>query len=123
MAIERVPGWMVHLEEEDVLFIRKFVQALGSHKEMGKVYGVSPATVKLRLEKLVQNIQISEQLPDEPYIALIKRLAVNERLDYDAARVLINEYKKLHETKTAEVKAVETVAEPTEAEEVGGDSH
>ena len=31
---------------------------------------------------------------DSPYIALIKRLAVNERLDFDTAKLLIAAYKK-----------------------------
>lgn len=32
----------------------------------------------------------------EPYIALIKRLAVNEKVDFDTAKILINEYKKIN---------------------------
>lgn len=31
---------------------------------------------------------------NEPYIALIKRLAVNDKLDFDTAKILISEYKK-----------------------------
>ena len=30
-----------------------------------------------------------------PQIALIKRLAINEKLDFDTAKVLISEYKKV----------------------------
>ena len=41
--------------------------------------------------------QLGEQIENEPYIALIKRLAVKDKLDFDTAKLLINEYKKLRE--------------------------
>ena len=95
MPIEIVPEWMVSLEDEDITFIKKFLLASGSLKEMAQQYGVTYPTVRLRLDKLIQKIQISEDTANEPYIALIKRLAVNDKLDFDIAKILISEYKKL----------------------------
>jgi hypothetical protein len=95
MAIEIVPEWMSNLDDEDVSFIKKFILASGSLKEIAKQYGVTYPTVRLRLDKLIQKIQISENTANEPYIALIKRLAVNEKIDFETAKILINEYKKL----------------------------
>lgn len=95
MAIEIVPEWMVNLDQEDVSFIRKFLLASGSLKEIARQYDVTYPTVRLRLDKLIQKIKISEDVENEPYIALIKRLAVNERLDFETAKLLIAEYKKL----------------------------
>jgi hypothetical protein len=63
-------------------------------KEIAKQYDVSYPTVRLRLDRLIQKIRISEELDKEPYISLIKRLAVNEKLDFDTAKLLISEYKK-----------------------------
>jgi hypothetical protein len=94
MAIEIVPEWMTNLEDEDVAFIKKFLQASGSLKEVAKQYGVTYPTVRLRLDKLIQRIQIWEETANEPYIGLIKRLAVNDKLDFDTAKILITEYKK-----------------------------
>ena len=37
---------------------------------------------------------LSDDTESEPYIALIKRLAINDKLDFDTAKVLISEYKK-----------------------------
>ena len=95
MAIEIVPEWMASLEDEDVVFIKKFLQASGSLKEMAQQYGVTYPTVRLRLDKLIQKIQISEDTVNEPYVALIKRLVVNDKVDFDTAKILISEYKKL----------------------------
>ena len=94
MAIEVVPEWMVNLEEEDVTFIKKFLQSSGSLKEIAQQYNVTYPTVRLRLDKLIQKIQISEDTAAEPYIAFVKRLVVNDKVDFDVAKMLISEYKK-----------------------------
>ncbi|MCL2674281.1 MAG: DUF2089 domain-containing protein [Defluviitaleaceae bacterium] len=95
MAIEVVPDWMANLEDEDVAFIKKFLLASGSLKEIANQYEVTYPTVRLRLDKLIQKIQISEDISNEPYISLIKRLAVNDKIDFDTAKILISEYKKI----------------------------
>ncbi len=95
MGIEVVPEWMINLDNEDVSFIKKFLLASGSLKEIANQYGVTYPTVRLRLDKLIQKIQISEDAANEPYIALIKRLALNDKVDFDTAKLLISEYKKM----------------------------
>lgn len=94
MAIEVVPDWMASLEDEDVSFIKKFLLASGSLKEIAQQYGVTYPTVRLRLDKLIQKIQIAEDISNEPYVALIKRMAIADKLDFDTAKILITEYKK-----------------------------
>lgn len=94
MAIEVVPEWMAGLEDEDVAFIKKFLLASGSLKEVAGQYGVTYPTVRLRLDKLIQKIRLSETAEKDPYIALVKRLAVDDKLDFDTAKLLIGEYKK-----------------------------
>lgn len=92
-----LPGWMAGLEDEDAAFIKKFVLASGSLKEMAKEYGVSYPTVRLRLDRLIQKIRLSETAEADPYVALVKRLAVDDKLDFDTAKLLLSEYKKTKE--------------------------
>ena len=94
MSVEVVPEWMAGLEEEDVEFIRKFLLASGSLKEMAGVYGVTYPTVRLRLDRLIQKIHISETAEADSYVSLIKRLAVDDKLDFDTAKILIGEYRR-----------------------------
>lgn len=94
MAIEIVPDWIAGLDDEDVAFIKKFLMASGSLKEIANQYGVTYPTVRLRLDKLIQKIQIVEDNNNEPYISLIKKLAIDDKLDFDTAKILIHEYKK-----------------------------
>ena len=92
-----VPEWMAELEEEDVAFIRRFLLASGSLKEVAGAYGVSYPTVRLRLDRLIQKIKLSDERAADPYVALIKRLAVNDKVDFEAAKLLISEYRKIKE--------------------------
>lgn len=94
MSIEMVPEWMAELEEEDVVFLKKFVLASGSLKEVAAQYGVTYPTVRLRLDRLIQKIRLGEEVAADPYIATIKRLVLNEKLDFDTAKVLIGAYKQ-----------------------------
>lgn len=97
MAFDVLPEWLNNLEEEDISFIKKFLLSSGSLKEVAAIYGVTYPTVRLRLDRLIQKIQISEENAKEPYISLIKRMAVNEKIDFETAKILISEYKKLKE--------------------------
>jgi len=94
MGINIVPAWMVDLEEEDITFIKNFILASGSLKEMAGQYKVTYPTVRLRLDRLIQNIQMNESKEADPYVALVKRLALKEKIDFDTAKMLIQEYKK-----------------------------
>ena len=97
VAIEIVPEWMLNLADEDVSFIKKFILASGSLKEIANQYSVTYPTVRLRLDRLIQKIQISEDNTNEPNISLVKRLVVDDKLDFDTAKILISEYKKMKE--------------------------
>lgn len=92
--MEILPGWMSELDEGDMTFIKRFLLASGSLKEMAREYGVTYPTVRLRLDRLIQKIKMADNAESEPYVALIKRLALDDKLDFDTAKLLINEYKK-----------------------------
>ena len=92
--MESIPIWLADLEDEDAAFIKKFVLASGSLKEVAALYGVSYPTVRLRLDRLIQKIKISETAEADPYVSLVKRLAVDDKLDFDTAKILIGEYRK-----------------------------
>ena len=92
-----IPGWMAELEDEDLAFVKKFILASGSLKEVASVYGVSYPTVRLRLDRLIQKIRLSETAEADPYVSLVKRLAVDDKLDFDTAKILITEYRKTKE--------------------------
>ena len=89
--------WLSNLTDEDINFAKNFIMASGSLKEVAQIYHVTYPTVRLRLDKVIQKIQINDTIEKEPYISLIKKLAVDDKLDFDTAKILINEYKKIKE--------------------------
>ena len=92
-----IPVWMAELEDEDLTFIKKFLLASGSLKEVASLYGVSYPTVRLRLDRLIQKIHLTENAEADPYVSLVKRLAVDDKLDFDTAKLLITEYRRTKE--------------------------
>ena len=92
-----MPVWMAELEDEDLTFIKKFILASGSLKEVAALYGVSYPTVRLRLDRLIQKIQLTETAEADPSVCLVKRLAVDDKLDFDTAKLLITEYRRTKE--------------------------
>ena len=92
-----MPAWMAEMDEEDLAFVKKFLLSSGSLKEVAALYGVSYPTVRLRLDRLIQKIRLSETAEADPYVSLVKRLAVDDKLDFDTAKILITEYRKVKE--------------------------
>ena len=92
-----IPDWLSALEDEDLVFVKKFLLASGSLKEMARQYGVTYPTVRLRLDRLIQKIQLTETAEADPYVCLVKRLAVDDKLDFDTAKLLITEYRRTKE--------------------------
>ncbi len=94
LSVNVLPDWLSNLDDEDIAFSKKFLLASGSLKEIAQIYGVTYPTVRLRLDRLIQKIQLNDDNAAEPYISMIKRFAINEKLDYGTAKILISEYKK-----------------------------
>ena len=92
-----LPAWMAELDAEDLEFTKKFLLSSGSLKEVAALYGVSYPTVRLRLDRLIQKIRLTETVEADPYVSLVKRLAVDDRLDFETAKILITEYRKTKE--------------------------
>ena len=95
IILNSLPKWLTNLEEEDLNFIKKFILSSGSLKEVAKLYEVTYPTVRLRLDKLIQKIKINEEKSEDPYISLIKDLALKDKMDFDTAKLLITEYKNI----------------------------
>lgn len=95
MALNVSPEWLSNLDDEDLNFVKKFIMASGSLKEIAQLYNVTYPTVRLRLDRLIQKIGLHDKNENEPYVSLIKRLAVDDKLDLDTAKILISEYKRI----------------------------
>ena len=94
MSIELLPEWMTGLEEEDAAFIKRFILASGSLKEVAGQYGVTYPTVRLRLDRLIQKNQADRGHRCRPLHRHHQTAGDERKLDLDTAKVLIAAYKK-----------------------------
>jgi hypothetical protein len=50
--------WVDFLSPEDLAFLKRFILASGSQKELAQAYSVSYPTVRLRLSRLIEKIRV-----------------------------------------------------------------
>ena len=93
-GLNHVQNWILSLEREDIEFIKNIVINSGSLKELAKFYDVSYPTVRGRLDKLIQNIEINDRLENEEFISFIKKLSINDRISLEDAKLIIEKYKR-----------------------------
>jgi len=95
--MKQMPVWITTLEEDELQFVKRFVLASGSLKEMAAQYGVTYPTVRSRLNQIIGKIKLSEENREDPYVTLIKRMVMEGKVDFEAAAVLIREYRERKE--------------------------
>ena len=86
--------WTECLGDEDLEFARQFIMASGSLKEMASRYGVSYPTIRLRLDRLIQKIESSRE-DDDAFVSLVKGMAIDDRMDFEATRQIIDAHRQL----------------------------
>lgn len=91
--MKEVPLWITELEDDELKFIKNFVLASGSLKEMADIYGVTYPTVRARLNNIIGKVKMSGENREDSYVKLIKRMVIEGKLDFEAAAVLIQEYR------------------------------
>lgn len=91
--MKEIPVWVTSLEDDELQFIKRFVLASGSLKEMADIYKVTYPTVRNRLNHVIGKIKMTEDIQEDSYISLIKKLAIDEKIDFEAAAILIQEYR------------------------------
>ena len=58
------PAWVSVLGEDDLLFLKRFLLASGSLKQLAEVYGVSYPTIRNRLDRLIERVNAVETPAD-----------------------------------------------------------
>jgi hypothetical protein len=89
------PGrtWINELEDEDLSFIKRFVLASGSLKELATVYGISYPTVRLRLDRLINKIKLLDRQDiTSPFERLLRVQHVEGKIDRETLKVLLEAY-------------------------------
>lgn len=94
MEVSKIPAWVLELDIEDMEFIKNFIIHSGSLKEISKVYDVSYPTVRIRLDRLIQKIKLNDEIENEGFIQFIKQLSIDDRINLEEAKLIIEKYKQ-----------------------------
>lgn len=82
--------WTDILEPEELVFVRRFVLASGSLKEMAEEYGVSYPTIRLRLDDLIAKIRRSvKEKPVTELRRVVRQMVEDGELDLPEARKIL----------------------------------
>ena len=82
--------WTDLLEPDELVFVRRFILASGSLKEMAQEYGVSYPTIRQRLDELIGKIR--RGMKEKPLSALrrlVRQMVENGELDLPEARKIL----------------------------------
>ena len=93
ITMNQLPLWITELDESELNFIKNFVLSSGSLKQMAKEYEVTYPTIRSHLDAVIKKIELGEQSEEDPYVKLIKGMVIEGSIEFDAAAVLIREYK------------------------------
>lgn len=92
MDRNELPDWLLKLDKEDIEFMKNFVLESGSLKSIAKMYDVSYPTVRIRLNTLIQKIELASQEENSGLINYVKSLAIDEKISLEDAKKIIKLY-------------------------------
>ena len=85
--------WIDSVSDEDLAFLKRFLLASGSLKELAKAYGISYPTVRLRLDRLIQKVKvIDDQRIVSEFERRLRTLFAEGRLDMATLNELLSAY-------------------------------
>ncbi len=87
--------WLEALDDEDLSFLKRFLFASGSLKEVAENYGVSYPTVRLRLDRLIQKAKIMDDSQSgDAHERQMRALAAEGRIDTATLKALLKSYRE-----------------------------
>ncbi|MCM3877348.1 MAG: DUF2089 domain-containing protein [Thermoanaerobaculia bacterium] len=86
--------WIDHLSDEDLAFLKRFLLASGSLKELAAAYDITYPTVRLRLDRLIEKIKILDDQEIRSDFERVLRAAYAEgKIELDTLKLLLNEHR------------------------------
>jgi hypothetical protein len=93
-------SWLEYMSEEDLAFIKRFVVASGSLKDVAAGYGISYPTVRLRLDRLIAKIAVVENMDiRSEFERLLRAQHAEGRIDADTLKSLLAAHRKDRESR------------------------
>ena len=90
-----IPEWVKSLSEEDWQFIKRLLLASGSLKDVAGQYGISYPTVRIKLNRLIEKVQILDsKKPRTKFHQKLRLLVAEGKLDISIAKTLLKTFEE-----------------------------
>lgn len=87
--------WIDNLDDEDLAFLKRFLLASGTLKELARQYGISYPTVRLRLDRLIEKVKLLDQAVGAgPLERGLRSAYADGRIDTTTFRALLEAYRQ-----------------------------
>jgi len=87
--------WIEHLTDEDLAFVKRFLLASGSLKELAEAYGISYPTVRLRLDRLIEKVRIlDDQDIHSEFERVLRATYAEGKVDLETLKLLLKEHRR-----------------------------
>jgi hypothetical protein len=101
-------SWIERLDDEDLAFLKRFLLASGTLKEVARQYGISYPTVRLRLDRLIQKVTLLESMQTaSEFERRLRASYADGRMDAETFHKLLQAYTNEREELDASVAGVE----------------
>lgn len=98
-----MPRWIDRLDDEDVAFLKRFVLASGSLKELAEAYGVSYPTIRLRLDRVIAKVEVFDSAkPMSDFERTARGMVAAGTLEPSALKALLSAHTKALEDRHVE---------------------
>lgn len=92
--------WIDYLSDEDLGFLKRFLLASGTLKDLAAQYGISYPTVRLRLDRLIEKVKVIEtDAAMGHFETALRSLHAEGRMDAEAFRALLEAYRVEEESR------------------------
>jgi hypothetical protein len=93
MELRTTDRWVDVLSDEDLAFLKRFLLASGTLKDLAAQYGISYPTVRLRVDRLIQKVNLlDQQTTAGPFEQRLRSLYADGKLDDRTFVELLDSY-------------------------------
>jgi hypothetical protein len=104
-------SWLDSLSDEDLAFLKRFLLASGSLKDLASAYGVTYPTIRLRLDRLVEKIQLMDAMKTtSPFERMVTAMYADGKIDVNTMKAILIAHER--EMQPAPVKPASELRSP-----------
>lgn len=92
-------SWINALSDEDLAFLKRFVLASGSLKDLAAAYGVTYPTIRLRLDRLIEKVRLLDRKKN---VGRFEKLLLTQYADGKLDEATMRTLLAAHEQEVAE---------------------